>query len=159
MKHDERGVAASGYGEAVRASPELVDVAIPLLLTLFPGREVRGDTAGRLVALRVNPPLQKPEVRRLLGFLFELVDRPEWRARCAVAREVSDVHGTRTEVVLPVRPPEYAGGEALVGPFPTQEAAADWAAGVADASLAFDTVEAHCGHLVDLFVLGELLAD
>ena len=159
MEHDERGSIASGYREALRASPELVDVAIPLLLTLFPGREVHSDMAGRLVALRVKPALQKAELRRLLDFLFELVERPEWRSRCAVAREVADTRGTRTEVVLPVNPPQYDGGEALVGPFPTQEAAADWAAGVADASLAFDTVPAHCGYLVDLFVLGELLAD
>ena len=156
---DDHTLGEGEFGEALRASPELVDVAIPLLLTLFPGREVLRGVSGRLAALHVDPPLEKHEARRLLGFLFELVERPEWRGRCAVAREVSDVKGTRMELILPLAPAEYDGGEALVGPFGSAEAAKDWAAGVADQSLAFDTMQASCGHLVDLFVLGELLAD
>lgn len=147
------------FGEALRASPELVDVAIPLLLAAFPGREVLRGVVGRLSALFVDPPLDKHEARRLLGFLYELVDRPEWQSRCAVAREVSDVSGTRLELVLPLAPNAYDGGEALVGPFPTVDAARDWAADVADPRLAFDTMLVSCGHLVDLFALGQLLED
>ncbi len=155
----EETAGEGGFGEALRLSPEFVDVAIPLLLTAFPGREVMRDAVGRLAALYVDPPLERHEARRLLGYLFELVDRPEWQSRCAVAREVSDVNGTRSELVLPLAPGEYDGGEALVGPFPTVEAAQAWATSVADPGLAFDTMLASCGPLVDLFVLGELLED
>lgn len=147
------------FGEALRVSPELVDVAIPLLLAAFPGREVLRGATGRLAALFVDPPLDKHETRRLLGFLYELVDRPEWQGRCAVAREVSDVTGVRLELVLPLAPAAYDGGEALVGPFASVEAANEWAAGVAEPRLAFDTMLASCGYLVDLFLLGQLLDD
>ena len=157
---DRKENAGEGeFGEALRTSPEFVDVAIPLLLTAFPEREVMQDTVGRLTALYVDPPLERHEARRLLGYLYELVDRPEWQRRCALAREVSDVNGTRSELVLPIAPGDYDGGEALVGPFPSVEAANEWAASVADPSLAFDTMQASCGPLVDLFVLGELLED
>ena len=71
--------------EALRASPEFVDVAIPLPLTLFPDRQVMRDTVGRLTALYVDPPLERHESRRLLGFLYELVERPQWVRRCALA--------------------------------------------------------------------------
>ena len=156
---EEQTLGEGEFGEALRASPEFVDVAIPLLLTLFPGREVMRGSVGRLAALYVDPPLEKHEARRLLGYLFELVERPEWRGRCAVAREVSDTDGTRMELVLPLAPTNYDGGEALVGPFVTDEAAKEWVASVADRSLAFDTMLASCGYLVDLFVLGPLLDD
>lgn len=156
---DEHTLGEGEFGEALRASPEFVDVAVPLLLTLFPGREVLRGVVGRLAALHVDPALEAHESRRLLGFLYELVDRPEWQGRCAVAREVSDVSGTRVELVLPLAPSDYDGGEALVGPFASSEAASAWASGVADPRLAFDTMLAKCGHLVDLFVLGELLDD
>src|SRR5690554_1017980 len=116
---DDRTLGEGEFGEALRASPPFMDVAIPLLLTLFPGRQVLRGSAGRLAALHVGPPLEKHEARRLLGFLYELVGRPEWRDRCAVAREVTDVTGTRTELILPLAPHEYDGGEALVGPFGT----------------------------------------
>ena len=155
----DESAGEGGFGEALRASPEFVDVAIPLLLTAFPGREVMRGTVGRLAALYVDPPLERHEARRLLGFLFELVDRPEWKDRCALAREVSDVNGTRSELIVPLAPQAYDGGEALVGPFPSVEAAKEWAASVADPSLAFDTMQSTCGPLVDLFVLGELLED
>ncbi len=147
------------FAEAVRVSPELVGVAVPLLLTLFPERDVMPVPEGRLVAVHVSPGLDAPESRRLLGFLYQLVDRPEWRRRCAVAREVSDVRGTRVEVVVPLEPAGYDGGEALVGPFGSEEAAKAWAAGIAGPELAFDTMLASGGHLVDLFLLGELLDD
>lgn len=159
MERDHENLGEGEFGEALRASPEFVDVAIPLLLTLFPGREVMRGVAGRLAALYVDPPLEDHEAKRLLGFLFELAARPEWQSRCAVAREVSDIHGSRMEIVLPLAPAEYDGGEALVGPFGSAEAAQEWASGVAEPSLAFDTMLASCGHLVDLFELGELLAD
>lgn len=159
MDANDSSLGEGEFGEALRASPELVDVAVPLLLTLFPERQLLRGSRGRLAALFVDPPLQKHEARRLLGFLYELVDRPEWRSRCALAREVSDAKGTRTELVLPLAPGSYDGGEALVGPFPSAEAAKDWAADVADPQLAFDTMLTSCGHLVDLFVLGELLDD
>ncbi len=156
---EEHTLGEGEFGEALRASPEFVNVAIPLLLTLFPGCEVMRSSVGRLSALYVDPPLEKHEARRLLGFLFELVERPEWRGRCAVAREVSDADGTRLELVLPLAPSDYDGGEALVGPFATDDAAKEWVSSVADRSLAFDTMLASCGYLVDLFVLGPLLDD
>ena len=155
----EHPLGEGEFGEALRASPECVDVAIPLLLTLFPGREVMRGSVGRLAALYVDPALERHEARRLLGYLFELVERPEWRGRCAVAREVTDAGGHRMELVVPLAPADYDGGECLVGPFASKEAATEWAADVADASLAFDTMQASCGYLVDLFVLGPLLAE
>ena len=63
----EETAGEGGFGEALRLSPEFVDVAIPLLLTAFPGREVMRDAVGRLAALYVDPPLERHEARRLLG--------------------------------------------------------------------------------------------
>src|SRR5690606_10072866 len=99
------------------------------------------------------------ERRRLLEQLYVLVERPEWRARHAVAREVSDVNGVRLELLTPLAPEAYDGGEALVGPFADDEAARSWASGIAEPGLAFDTVPVTGAYLVDLFMLGELLDD
>lgn len=147
------------FAEAVRVSPELVGVVVPLILTLFADRDVMPVPEGRLVAVQVAPQLDQVESRRLLGFLFQLVDRPEWKRRCTVAREVTDVRGRRCEVVVPLTPGAYDAGEALVGPFQTQDAANEWAAGVAQTELAFDTMLTAGGYLIDLFLLGELLDD
>lgn len=156
---DERHYQPSegAFAEALRASPQLVDVAVPLLLAAFQGRQVMRGSAGRLAALYVQPPLAPNESRRLLGYLYELVERPEWVSRCALAREVSDAGGTRLELLVPLAPVEYDGGEAVVGPFATDEDARDWVAGVAEKGLAFDTMRVTGGYLVDLFELGELL--
>lgn len=147
----------ASFAEALRASPQFVGVAIPLLLAAFPGRQVLEGSVGRLTALFVEPPLAPNESRRLLGYLYELVERPEWEARCAVAREVSDVQGTHLELLVPLAPADYDGGEALVGPFASDEEARAWVAGVAEKGLAFDTMRVKGGYLVDLFLLGELL--
>ncbi len=147
------------FGEAIRAAPELADIAVSLLLTAFPRVTLMRAAEGRLAALYTDPPLTKAERRRLLGYLFELVERPEWRSRHAVAREVTDVKSTRLELLLPLAPETYDGGEAVVGPFASQEEAHAWGSGVAETGLAFDTLPSWDAYLVDLFQLGQLLDD
>lgn len=147
-----------GFELALQAGPGLSDIAASLLLALFPTRQlVRTGGAGRLERLMVKPALNPNESRKLLDNLFSLVERPEWRAKHAVAREVQDVTGRRLELLTPLPPDEYRGGEALVGPFEDEAAASDWAAGVAEPRLASDTVPMAGAYLVDLFALGELL--
>lgn len=152
-------LAERPFAEALRATPELADIAVSLLLVAFPEKRLAREAEGQRTVLYTEPPLAKPERRRLLDLLFELVERPEWRERCAVAREVRDVRGTRLELLVPLAPDAYDGGEALVGPFEGEEEAQAWAAGIAEPSLAFDTVPCHGRQLVDLFPLGELLGE
>lgn len=142
---------------ALRCSAELADVAAQLLAVLFPDRHVVGSTEGGAVLFGARPALSAPDSRRLLGHLQTLVERPEWARRHAVAREVTDAAGRRVEALLPMPPAAYAGGEALVGPFYSQAAAAEWAAGVQVRGLAADTLQAGDAWLCDLFLLGELL--
>lgn len=145
------------FGEALRVSGEFIGVAIPLLLTAFEGRELMRAPAGALTAIYLKPPLQPNERKRLLGYLFELVERSEWERRCAVAREVTDERGARMELLLPIPPAAYQGGEALIGPFSDADAAREWASAVREPGLAFDTVLMRGGVLVDLFLMGGLL--
>lgn len=150
----------SGFELALQAGPGLSDIAASLLLALFPTRQLaRAGGAGRLERLLVKPPLTPNESRKLLDHLFTLVERPEWRDKHAVAREVQDVRGRRLELLTPLPPGEYRGGEALVGPFHDEAAATEWAADVAEPGLASDTVPMAGAYLVDLFALGELLSD
>lgn len=155
----EAPLAEASFAEALRADPALADIALSLILMAFPRHRVMRGAEGRLAALYLDPPLDASQSRRLLEQLYQLVERPEWRARHAVAREVSDVRGTRIELLMPLAPDEYDGGEALVGPFADDEAARNWASGIAEPGLAFDTVPVTGAYLVDLFMLGELLDD
>lgn len=148
-----------GFTEAMRAGPELAEIAAQLLSVLFPEKTFVTDLDGPWVRFAARPALAVSESRRLLDHLHDLVDRPEWRARHAVAREVTDAAGRRVEVLVPLAPAAYAGGEALVGPFPDEEAAQGWCRTVQLRGLAADTVEVAGAWLCDLFVLGELLDD
>lgn len=156
---DAESLGEGEFGEALRVSAEFVDVAIPLLLTAFPGRQLMRAPIGRLTGLYVDPPLDSSERRRLLGYLHELVARREWALACAVAREVTDERGTRTELLVPLPPAAYGGGEALVGPFPDFQSAQAWTATVREPGLAVDTLRMEAGVVVDLFLLGEMLSD
>lgn len=157
--HDARFVAAGDGGlpsprarEMVRATAGLADVVASLLLALHPGAELYriGSDVQRLV-LDPAPGTHRGET--LLRLLFELVDRPEWRARHAVAREVSDVDGERFEVLVPVSPEAYRAGPRLVGPFPSQAAADEWGAEHAVSTLSYDTFPTGAVWLCDLFEL------
>lgn len=150
---------AGGFTEALRASPALADVAAQLLGALFPDKRFATAREGRWLVFRARPALAVAESRRLLAHLHELVDLPQWRREYAVAREVTDVKGRRVEVLVPLAPQAYDGGEALVGPFPDQAAAQEWYGGVQQRALAADTVQVADAWLCDLFMLGELLDD
>lgn len=150
----------SGFELALMAGPGLSEIAASLLLALFPTRQlVRSGGGGRLEELLVRPALNPNESRKLLGHLFTLVERPEWRAKYAVAREVQDADGRRLELFTPLPPEEYRGGVAVVGPFEDEETAKAWGADVAEPSLASDTLPIAGAYLVDLFAMGELLSE
>ncbi len=148
-----------GFLEALRATPELADIAAQLLSVLFPDKRLVSAMEGRWLTFGARPPLAVHESRRLLNHLHDLVERPEWRRRHAVAREVTDSKGRRVELLVPLPPGAYTGGEALVGPFPDEETAKEWYAGVQLVGLAADTVHIADAWLCDLFLLGELLDD
>ncbi len=149
----------AGFGEALRVSPEASDLAASLLLALFPGRSWAKAHIGRLTAYSARPPLDPAGTRRLFDKLFELTERPEWRARYAVAREVTDVTGRRLELLVPLPPEEYEGGEGLVGPFATLDEANAWGMSVQAHELAADAMRVGDAWLCELFALGELLDD
>lgn len=92
------------FAEALRVSPEAAELAASLLLALFPNRSWARAHVGRLTAYSARPPLDQTGARRLFDKLFELSERQEWRARHAVAREVTDVAGRRLELLVPVPP-------------------------------------------------------
>ena len=138
--------------EAVRASSELAAIAVSLLSALFPSsRLYRAD--GRLARLLLEPPASRAELARVREMLFELADRPEWRARHAVAREVSDADGLRLELLLPLPPSDYQGGPALVGPFADQLSADEWGGDHARSDVSYDTFYTGTAWLCDLFEL------
>lgn len=147
------------FAEVLRVSPEAAELAASLLLALFPNRSWARAHVGRLTAYSARPPLDQAGARRLFDKLFELSERPEWRARHAVAREVTDVTGRRLELLVPVPPEAYEGGEGLVGPFATFEDANDWGMSVQARELAADALQAGDAWLCELFRLGELLED
>lgn len=114
-------------GEALRAHPELADLAASALAVAFPERSLFEAAPDAMVRVLVFPPLSEAERRRFDALLAPLTDRPEWRARHAYYREVRDVRGTRHELGLPAAPAAYHGGDGMVGPFADQADADAWA--------------------------------
>lgn len=135
----------------LRASPALAPIAESLLLALYPESELH-RSQDRLVNLWLKPapPGSLERVRRLLN---ELVDRPEWRSRSALLREVSELDGDYLELIVPVAPDEYLGGPAVVGPFVDADEAAEFGERASDSRLTHDTFAGAGGWLVDLFEL------
>lgn len=138
--------------ELVRASPELADIAASLVLALFPKAELfRAE--GAVTRLLLSPAPSREAFSKLRTMLFDLVDRPEWRKRHAVAREVSDDDGLRLELLTPIPAGEYAGGSALVGPFADEQSAVEWGEDHAKSDVSFDTFFTGTAWLCDLFDL------
>lgn len=138
--------------EAVRATLDLVSIAEGVLHVMFPG-SVMYRSGEDPVSLMLEPAPGADDLRRLKDKLFELVARPEWRSKHAMAREVNDRHGTRLEVMTPVSPSEYQGGARIVGPFADMQAAESWGGDNAVSTLSFDTFYTGQVWLVDLFDL------
>lgn len=140
--------------EVVRATADLAHIAEGVMHVMFPA-SVLYRSGGEPVRLMLEPVPGTPDLRRLKDKLFELVGRPEWRRRHAMAREVADRHGMRLEVMTPLGPADYHGGPRLVGPFSTEEAADTWGGDNAVSTLSFDTFYTGDVWLVDLFDLPE----
>ena len=138
--------------EAVRATVDLASIAEGVLHVMFPG-SVMYRSGEDPVSLMLEPAPGPDDFRRLKDKLFELVARPEWRNKHAMAREVNDRHGTRLEVMTPVSPSEYRGGARIVGPFADAKAAESWGGDNAVSTLSFDTFYTGQVWLVDLFDL------
>lgn len=138
--------------EVVRASPEFADIAASLLLGLFPQHRLYRADDG-LSRLLLAPAPSKQAFARLREMLFDLVARPEWRSRHAVAREVSDDDGLRLELLLPLASADYRGGPALIGPFADERSAVEWGEDNARADVSFDTFFTGTAWVCDLFVL------
>ncbi len=140
--------------EVVRATRDLAPIAESVLLVMFPASRLfrAGDEP---VGLILEPAPDRAGLARLKDKLGELVARPEWRRRHAVAREVADAAGTRLEVLTPVDPQAYAGGPRLVGPFATEVEADAWGGDNAVSTLSYDTFFTGEAWLVDLFSLPE----
>jgi len=140
--------------ELVRATGDLAGIAASLLLALYPAAElyrVGSGAASDLQRLILDPaPADTDRLRRML---LELVDRPEWRGKHAVTREVSDDAGERLEVLTPLSPSDYREGPRLVGPFATERDADEWGADHAVSTLSYDTFFTGSVWLCDLFDL------
>ena len=131
---DELSPAA---GEVVRASAPVADIVTSLLLTLFPRAALYrvGTDVQRLLLDPAPRPERLPQLRTLL---FDLAERPEWRRRHLVTREVEDPTGRRLEALLPLAPADYSSGARLVGPFATEALAYEWGADHAVSTLSYD---------------------
>lgn len=149
------GQPSPKYREALRAGPGLADIAVSLLLALFPEHDLYRAAAGDMTSLSLDPPLGAEQAGRLEHYLHQLVERPEWRARHGVVREVRDRTGTRLEVRTPAAPAEYRGGEALVGPFEDEAAAEAWGADHAGTGYGHDAIRMAGVWLCDVFDAGE----
>lgn len=121
----------------VRASEGVADVVVSLLLTLFPGAALYrvGVDVQKLI---LDPAPAQERLTRLRALLFDLAERPEWRRRHLVTREVDDPEGRRLEALLPQAPADYGGGAVLVGPFTTQALADEWGGDHAVSTLSYD---------------------
>jgi hypothetical protein len=143
------------YREALRAGPGLADIAVSLVLALFPEHRLYRAEAAAMTAVALQPPLDAAQAARLERFLHELAERPEWRERHAVVREVRDRAGTRLEVRTPTAPADYVTGEALVGPFDDEAAADAWGAEHAPDGCGHDAIRMAGAWLCDVFDIGE----
>jgi hypothetical protein len=123
--------------EVIRASSPVAGTVASLLLALFPRAELYRVGAG-VERLILDPAPAAGRLDRLKSMLFDLAERPEWRARHLVTREVSDSSGARLEALLPVAPQQYRSGALLVGPFATRSQADEWGADHAVSSLSYD---------------------
>ncbi|MFO7547169.1 MAG: hypothetical protein R6W77_16885 [Trueperaceae bacterium] len=149
------GQPRPGYRETLRAGPDLADIAVSLLLALFPEHQLYRAEAGAMTAISLDPALDADQAARLEHFLQALVERPEWRERHGVLREVRDRAGTRLEVRTPTAPADYVAGEALVGPFDDEAAADTWGAGHAPSGFGHDAIRMAGAWLCDVFDAGE----
>jgi len=143
------------YREALRAGPGLADIAVSLVLALFPEHQLYRAEAGDMSVIALDPPLDTEQTARLERYLHDLVERPEWRKRHAVVREVRDRGGTRLEVRTPTAPAEYVAGEALVGPFDDEAAADAWGAEHVAGGFGHDAIRMAGAWLCDVFDAGE----
>lgn len=147
--------AARERQRLVRVSPEVADIVTSLLIALFPDRQVYREAAGSTlhapVGLAVAPKVDAAGFQRLEEYLHQLAGRSEWRARHALAREVSDSGGTYLELIVPVDPEAYSGGPALVGPFALEAEADEFGSLRAGATLSHDVFSVAGGWLTDLF--------
>jgi hypothetical protein len=134
---DDRDRPTADAREVVRASSGVAEVVASLLLALYPRAELyrAGADVERLI---LDPAPAADRLERLRSMLFDLAERPEWKARHLVTREVSDSSGARLEALLPVAPERYRGGAFLVGPFATEAQADEWGADHAVATLSYD---------------------
>jgi hypothetical protein len=154
-----RPVAREGsHREVLRAEGQLAEVASSLLLTLFPRHRLCRAEVGRFRVLMLDPPLAAGQEQELERYLHELVERPEWRARHALVREVRDRTGTHRELLTPLPPHAYQGGEALVGPFDDEVTADAWGAEHAARGYGHDAVAMAGGWMCDVFDVGDELA-
>ncbi|MFO8150419.1 MAG: hypothetical protein R6T93_08985 [Trueperaceae bacterium] len=115
--------------EVLRVDPRLLDVVASLFWATFPDRRLGRadpDADGR-VALSTDAPWPPAAAERWRAALDELLRQPFARAGGAYLREVRDRAGRRDELALPVSPDAYGGGAWLVGPFPDEAAADEWA--------------------------------
>lgn len=136
--------------ELLRASPELADILVSLLLLLWPEATLKRSDGGRLVHLWLEPA-PSGGWERLRELLQQLVERPEWRRRAALVREVSDRAGKRLEVLVPLSPSAPDVGAGVYGPFPDEAAADEFGERNATPSLTHDTFQIPGGWVVDLF--------
>ena len=152
--HERQDGPSRAAREVVRATSDLAGIVASLLLALYADAElyrVESGEAGGLERLILDPA--PPDASHLRRLLFELVDRPEWRVKHTITREVTDGDGERLEVLTPLPAAEYRGEARLVGPFVTREEADTWGADHAVSSLSYDTFAVGGAWLVDLFEL------
>lgn len=138
--------------EVVRASRPVAGIVASLLLSLYPRAELYrvGVDPERLI---LDPAPPSGRLEKLGSMLFDLAERPEWRARHLVTREVSDGSGLRLEALLPLAADAYREGAVLVGPFATEVEADRWGADHAVATLSYDVFATGGVWVCDLFDL------
>lgn len=137
--------------ELARVSPELAEVAAQLVWRSFPDHELYRVPSGAHERLLVFPPLDAEGFDRFDEAAAELVTRDEYERRHAFFRVVRDLRGERRELMLPTPPDAWAGDAALVGPFPSEEAAQQWLAGRLPVELIGDPLPYRGAWFCDVF--------
>lgn len=135
--------------EVLRVDAELAGAAAQMLAVLFRNDPIFRLDHGATAHFRVFPPPTESDVERVDDAAARLVAATS--IRHAMFRVVTDVRGERREVLVPLPPASWRGGERVVGPFPSQGDAEAWVDERVDAPLVGDAFAQEGAWFVDVF--------
>lgn len=111
--------------EVLRADGALAAPAAQTLSVLFPDRDIFRIDDGPTARFRLFPPPSEDDLERVDDAAARLVAAAS--VPHAMFRVVRDARGERREILVPMPPSGWPGGERVVGPFASEAEAEAWA--------------------------------